>query len=75
MSAKKWLSSLLLLYIVLGCWRGYVAVFNQGAQEPRQIFPRLVSSLSAEDQAALEQGIIVRNSDQLQTLLEQLGCR
>lgn len=60
----------LMLYLVLGCWKGYVALFEGGSTEPKRIFPYPVSSLPSEDQAALEEGIIIRNDSQLQQALE-----
>jgi len=70
MARKKLFSVFLALYVVLGTWRGYVALFDKGKDEPRQIFPNTVASLPPEDQAALEKGIVVRNDRQLQQLLE-----
>ena len=70
MKCKRLFSALLALYVVLGCWKGYVALFERGAAEPRQIFPTPVASLPEADQGALEQGIIVRNDRDLQQLLE-----
>lgn len=70
MVRKKLFSVILALYVVLGTWKGYVALFDKGKDEPRQIFPNTVASLPAEDQAALEKGIVVRNDRQLQQLLE-----
>ena len=70
MVRKKVFSIVLALYVVLGTWKGYVALFDKGKDEPRQIFPNTVASLPAEDQAALEKGIVVRNDRQLQQLLE-----
>lgn len=70
MVRKKVFSIFLALYVVLGIWKGYVALFDKGKDEPRQIFPNTVASLPAEDQAALEKGIVVRNDRQLQQLLE-----
>lgn len=70
MVRKKVFSTFLALYVVLGTWKGYVALFDKGKDEPRQIFPNTVASLPAEDQAALEKGIVVRNDRQLQQLLE-----
>ena len=67
---KKVLTSLLAFYVVLGSWKGYVAIFEKGADEPRQIFPTQVASLPPADQEALEQGIIVRNRRDLDRLLE-----
>lgn len=71
MKYKRMLSGLLLLYVVLGTWKGYIALFDRGAQEPRMIYPRPVASLSAEDQAALESGIVIRNQEQLEQALEK----
>ena len=70
MARKKLFSIFLALYVVLGTWKGYVALFDKGKDEPRQIFPNTVASLPQEDQAALEKGIVVRNDRQLQQLLE-----
>ena len=70
MVRKKLFSVSLALYVVLGSWKGYVALFDKGKDEPRQIFPNTVASLPPEDQAALEKGIVVRNDRQLQQLLE-----
>ena len=70
MIKQRSLSLLLILYLVLGTWKGYVALFQQGKTEPRQIFPTPVSSLPPEDQKALEEGIVVRSDKKLQQLLE-----
>ncbi len=70
MKNKKRLSALLLLYLVLGTWKGYLALFEGGKTEPKQIFPTAVSSLPETDQEALEKGIIIRNDRDLQALLE-----
>ena len=70
MARKKLFSIFLALYVVLGTWKGYVALFDKGKDEPRQIFPNNIASLPPEDQAALEKGIVVRNDRQLQQLLE-----
>lgn len=67
---KKVLLPALLLYLVLGTWKGYVALYDGGKPEPRQIFPTAVSSLPELDQLTLEQGIIVRNDRDLQALLD-----
>ena len=67
---KRLLSAALLLYVVLGSWKGYVALFDQGKDEPRQIFPYPVASLPEADQKALQEGIVVRNERDLQQLLE-----
>lgn len=67
---KRLCANLLALYLVLGCWKGYVALFAKDAAEPSQIFPTQVASLPEADQKALEEGIVVRNDRDLQQLLE-----
>lgn len=67
---KKMAALILLLYLTLGSFRGYVALFDKGAAEPKQIFPCPVSSLPDADQQALEKGIPVRTEDELNRLLE-----
>ena len=61
---------LLALTVIMGVWRGYIALFDPGKDEPRQIFPTQAASLPPADQAALEEGILIRNDRQLQQLLE-----
>ncbi len=70
MKYKKSFSVFLLLYLVLGTWKGYVALFEGAKTEPRQIFATATASLPEADQAALEKGIIVRNDRDLQALLD-----
>ena len=70
MMSSRLLSGLLALYVVIGSWKGYVALFDQGAAEPKQIFPCPVEALPEADQQALENGIIVRNQRDLQQILE-----
>ena len=67
---RKLMGVILALYVVIGCWKGYVALFDQGAAEPKQIFPCPVTALPEKDQEALKNGIIVRNQRDLQQLLE-----
>ena len=70
MEFRRWMTSALLLYVILGCWKGYVAIFPEESEEPRQIFPCKVASLPEADQQALEEGILVRNDRDLNQLLE-----
>lgn len=70
MIRQRGFSVLLALSLVLGTWKGYVALFDQGASEPRQIFPTPTAALPAADQLALEQGILIRNEKMLQQILE-----
>ena len=71
MKQSRLLPVILALYVVVvGTWTGYVALFDQGAAEPKQIFPWPVEALPESDQQALEEGILVRNQRDLQQLLE-----
>ena len=67
---KKAAAGLLMLYLLLGSWKGYVALFQKGSEEPRQIFPCPVDSLPEEDQKALAEKIPIRNQRDLQQALE-----
>lgn len=67
---KRSFSFLFALYLMLGSWKGYVALFEKGREEPRQIFPCQVASLPEEDQKALEERIPIRNQRDLQQALE-----
>ena len=60
----------LLMGLILGCHKGYVALWEEGAAEPRQIFPYKVTSLPLADQDALEKGIHVKTVEELSQLLE-----
>ncbi len=70
MLKHKSFPSLLALTLLLGSWKGYVALFDKGKEEPRQIFPCPVSSLPEADQQKLEEKIIIRNQRDLQQALE-----
>ena len=70
MTNSRLLPVVLALYVVIGTWKGYIALFDQGSPEPKQIFPCPVEALPEEDQKALEEGILVRNQRDLQQLLE-----
>ena len=67
---KRRFSFLLVLYLMLGNWKGYVALFGKGQEEPKQIFPCPVDSLPEGDQQRLLEGIPIRNQRDLQQALE-----
>lgn len=67
---KRSILSGLVLYLLLGSWKGYLALFEKGKEEPRQIFPCQISTLPEADQAALEEKIPIRNDRDLQQALE-----
>ena len=70
MIRKEHLYIITVLSLILGTWKGYVALFEKEINEPVQIFSCPVSSLPAEDQQQLEKGITVRTEQALQQLLE-----
>ena len=70
MGKTRVFSLFLAVSMTLGCFRGYLALFDKGASEPRQIFPCAVSSLPEADRQALEAGIPIRNARALEQALE-----
>ena len=70
MIKQRMFSAAFALYMILGTWKGYVALYRHGEDEPWQIFPTPVASLPERDRTALDAGITVRNHRQLQQLLE-----
>ena len=70
MLKKRLFPVLMALHLLLGSWKGYVALFEKGREEPRQIFPCPVDSLPEADQQALEEKIPIRNARDLQQALE-----
>ena len=67
---QKQLAVIAALYFVLGSWKGYIALFQEGNAEPWQIFPQKVELLPQADQDALLDGILIRNDRDLNRLLE-----
>lgn len=67
---NKHVVSLLLLALLLGSHKGYLALFPEGSTEPMQIFPCPVTSLPPFDQAQLEEGIPIRSETELAQRLE-----
>ena len=70
MIKQRYMGLFLALYFVLGSWKGYVALFRGGEEEPWQIFPTKVASLPPVDRQALEDGITVRSQKRLEQLME-----
>lgn len=61
---------ILLLCCLLGSYNGYIALWNQGERQPVKVFPYQVASLPPADQAALKQGIIIKDKSMLQEILQ-----
>ena len=60
----------LAMQLVLGSYKGYVALFENGSKEPRQIYPYKTVTLPQQDQDSLAKGIPVHSDEHLQQLLE-----
>lgn len=54
----------------LGEWRGQLALFEEGATEPIEVYDVSVLSLPTEEQERIREGITVENEDVLAELLE-----
>lgn len=67
---QRYLPALLSLGMILGSFRGYVALFDEEESEPLQVFPYRIEALPPADQAALNNGIPVRSEKELAHLLE-----
>ena len=67
---QKQLALIAALYLVLGSWKGYIALFQEGDAEPWQIFPKKVELMPQADQEALQEGILIRNDRDLNRLME-----
>ena len=67
---KGYLYLSLFLTFILGSHNGYIALWQDGTQEPIKVFPYSVASLPPADQKALENGIHIDNRTDLIKLLE-----
>ena len=70
MIKKRVLSFLLAFTLFLGSYRGYVAIFEKGAEEPKQVFPCRVDTLPEADQKMLDERIRIKDEEELNRLLE-----
>ena len=68
--SQRILPLLMTLGLTLGSFRGYVALFEEENEKPRQVYPYQIHMLPPADQVALEKGIPVRSEKELQHLLE-----
>jgi len=66
----KVIPTILILFYILGSYKGYLALFDANASEPRQIYPCRIDMLPQSDQEKLLQGIRVRDQEKLAGLLE-----
>ena len=67
---RRYTAAVLALAYLLGSYKGYLALWEDGKPEPCQIFPCPVDSLPEEDRRILEEGIPARSRIELDQILE-----
>ena len=70
MKFHRFCYSLLLAGLLLGTYKGRIALWKDTEKEPWKVFPYPVSALPAQEQAALKKGIHVDTIEDLNRLLE-----
>lgn len=60
----------LIFTFLLGCHKGFVALWTDADKNPEYVFPYSVASLPPEDQKKLEKGIVLDSEASLISLLE-----
>ena len=70
MKAIRYLYFTLIFGFLLGISDGYIALWEDGNEKPMEVFPYQAISLPAADQQALEKGIHICSTDELNRLLE-----
>lgn len=69
-SACKFLPLLLSFGVVLGIYRGQLALWKGEDPQPYKLFPCPISALPNDQRQALEKGIRIDSEEQLDRLLE-----
>ena len=67
---RRLLTATLSFSLLLGSWRGHVALFSEGEDAPLDLYPVRLELLPPEDQKNLLEGIPVRNTEELMRILE-----
>ena len=68
---KYWYLHLCLIFgFLLGVHNGYIALWQEGEQEPVKVFPYMAHMLPQQDQQRLENGIPISDERHLYQLLE-----
>lgn len=70
MKRNRLLSYLLALGFLLGIRDGYIALWEDGRQDPLEVFPCRIEMLPEADQRSLEKGIRLENELELARALE-----
>lgn len=66
--ARRYLA--LILTVLLGIHRGFVALWLPGEEEPAVVFPYSARSLPPSDREALEKGISIETPEELDRIIE-----
>ena len=70
MKKRNYLYLTLFLSVLLGCYRGRLALFQEGRDIPIKVYAQEIRFLPEADQALVERGIPVTSREQLAYLLE-----
>ena len=70
MKKRNYIYCILTLVYILGSHNGYIALWKGENTEPIKVFPFRVSGLPEKDRAALEKGIRIEQTDELNRMLE-----
>lgn len=70
MGSPRILTCVLLAGMILGTYRGQLALWTEGATEPLTVYPCHISMLPETDQHRLLVGIPIENQRRLHSLLE-----
>lgn len=70
MNKHSVISSILLFGFFLGIYRGKIAIWKIGIEEPMRVFPYSASMLPESDQKKLQKGIFLDHLEELYPFLE-----
>lgn len=70
MKRQKSIGIGILLTLLLGTYRGYIALWNDSVVEPCRIYPYKSSLLPESEQDKLANGIPIRDEEHLHSLLQ-----
>ena len=70
MASRHTITLMMLTALILGVFRGRLALWNNTAPLPARIYPCYISMLPMVDQQKLEYGIPIENGSKLHRLLQ-----
>ena len=66
------LTGMTALSLLLGNWRGHIALFMENKETPLEVYPIPMDLLPTADQKLLREGITIRDPAELARILEDL---